>query len=366
MIHHISATVPLSLMKQLLLIALSGVILAVPFAVAWASEPKTQDAKIVSELKALGGEVMIGTDASGNPDYAIVLSGTQLNEQAVEVLKPMKVGLVLMGDRVSDATLEQIRTLQKLQGLALVDTGVTDRGMEHVEQSRQLHWLEFKGAAISDAGIAHIGTLTNLISLDLLAAKVTDTGLKNLEGLSKLQSLGLSDMQISDSGLPYLKPLVNLRQLNLSGTRVTDAGMQQLEGMVHLENLTMSRTKLTGVGFQYLNKLDGLRILLLPDTNVTDAGLEKIGKLIHLQELCIDDTKVSDVGLEQLRTLTNLKVLGLTNTRVTDDGVKRFQAALPNCRIERREKEDKAPSQRKDGSSSIDKPMPHIGQGETK
>lgn len=213
-----------SAMAQLFLIALGEVFLAA----AIAAEPAPEDAKIVSEVKAVGGKVIIGTDASGNPDYLIVLSGTQLNERAVEVLKPMKAALALTGDRVSDAMLEQLSALRNLQGLALVDTGVTDRGMEHVAHLRQLRGLAFKNTGISDKGLKHIGAMTNLVDLDLWGTTVTDMGLEQLEGLSKLQSLGLRDTKVTDTGLKYLKPLVSLKHLDLSGTRVTDDGVKDL------------------------------------------------------------------------------------------------------------------------------------------
>jgi len=44
---------------------------------------------------------------------------------------------------------------------------------------------------------------------------------------------------------------------------------------------------------------------------------------------------VTDEGLIQVARLTQLRHLDLTKTKVTDAGVKKFQQALPNCKIER-------------------------------
>jgi hypothetical protein len=196
----------------------------------WAAVRNAEEANIVSEIEAIGGDVLVNEDDSDNAGYLISLDGTQLTDRALKVLRRIKApALVLTGDRVSDATLKELQTLKNLQDLVLADTSVTDLGMEYVVHLRQLQGLAFKNTEISDTGLKHIGAITNLIDLDLWGTKVTDVGLKYLAGLTKLQSLGLRDTKVTDSGLNHLKPLVNLRQLELSGTRVTDNGVKKLQ-----------------------------------------------------------------------------------------------------------------------------------------
>jgi len=69
------------------------------------------------------------------------------------------------------------------------------------------------------------------------------------------------------------------------------------------------------------------------------------GKRIHFQfqdqeesrELWLQlaATKVAGSGLVQLKGLTNLNGLTLYSTKVTPADVKKFQQALPNCKISR-------------------------------
>lgn len=87
---------------------------------------------------------------------------------------------------------------------------------------------------------------------------------------------------------------------------------------------------------EHLRTLDQLHSLGLMGTQVTDSGMKYLESLSQLHTLNLDYTKVSDAGLEHLQGLSQLQSLSVTSTNVTDRGVKRFQTALPKCRIVRR------------------------------
>ncbi len=65
--------------------------------------------------------------------------------------------------------------------------------------------------------------------LDLLNTAVTDAGLEHLVGLTRLQRLNLGYTGVSDTGLKRLKGLTELRSLGLARTSVTDAGVSDLQ-----------------------------------------------------------------------------------------------------------------------------------------
>jgi hypothetical protein len=74
----------------------------------------------------------------------------------------------------------------------------------------------------------------------------------------------------------------------------------------------------------------------LIDTNVSDAGLAYLQGMHTLYQLRLDNnTRVTDAGLASLKGLSQLSQLGLHGTKVTDAGVKKFQQALPKCKIQR-------------------------------
>ena len=57
---------------------------------------------------------------------------------------------------------------------------------------------------------------------------ITDKGLEHLRTLSKLTYLILHETQVTDSGLEHLRTLSNLRGLNVFRTQVTEQGKNRL------------------------------------------------------------------------------------------------------------------------------------------
>ncbi len=131
-------------------------------------------------------------------------------------------------------------------------------------------WLQ--GSKVSDAGLAHLKDLRQVRFLFLDGTNVTDAGLANLEGLTSLRWLALSKTRVTDAGLVHLRGLVHLEVLQLNDTTVTDAGSVYLEGLIMLEGLSLQRTRLTDAGLVHFKGLTKLRSLELGGTKVTYAG----------------------------------------------------------------------------------------------
>jgi HEAT repeat protein len=183
-----------------------------------------------------------------------------------------------------DADLRLFQNLDKLERLDLSGKEVTDAGMVHLSQLRQLRHLRLP-TTITDEGLAQLQGLANLESLELVGTPVSDAGLRNLTRMTRLRHLSLRDVAgITDAGLTHLKGLTSLETLGLRGTQVTDAGLA------------------------HLGALGNLRSLVLTE-HVTDAGLAHLG------------------GLKRLEHLNLLK------SRVTREGVRRLKKALPGCDI---------------------------------
>jgi hypothetical protein len=107
---------------------------------------------------------------------------------------------------------------------------------------------------ITNAGLEQLKSLADLQSLDLRNTKVTDAGLKHLKGLTKLQDLNLQDTNVTDAGLEHLKGLTKLQDLWLTRTNVTDEGLEHLTGLTNLRWLNLNETKVTDEGVKKLQK----------------------------------------------------------------------------------------------------------------
>ena len=116
------------------------------------------------------------------------------------------------------------------QEMASPDYGVGD-GLVNLSYSRA-----------SDAGLAHLERFSDkLQGLWLRDTQVTDEGLSRLTGLSNLRLLSLHGTRVTDSGMAHLAELPKLRLLDLAGTQVTDAGLAALQNCPDLRWLYLNR-----------------------------------------------------------------------------------------------------------------------------
>src|SRR5262249_33110768 len=90
--------------------------------------------------------------------------------------------------------------------------------------------LDLDGTPITDEGLVHVAELKNLETLSLNRTRISDAGLQHLQGLNKLKKLNLGRTQLTGPGLQYLKGLNELKQLSLEKTQIGDAGLQYLPG----------------------------------------------------------------------------------------------------------------------------------------
>jgi hypothetical protein len=134
----------------------------------------------------------------------------------------------------------------------------------------------FFGTQVTDADLENLKSLTQLRFLNLERTQVTDTGLENLKGLNELEELNLVETKITDAGLEKLEGLSQLHVLCLGDTQVTDAGLEHLKGLSELQELQLFDTQITDAGLEKLTILKQLRSLPLERTKVTDAGVNKL------------------------------------------------------------------------------------------
>ena len=125
----------------------------------------------------------------------------------------------------TDAVLERLPSLARLERLVLDGCDVSDHGAEHIKMLGELRFLDLGGTRISDAGLENLKTFRELSALDLSGTRITDDGLRDLRGPPSLKLLWLQETRVSDDGLQYLARLPNLKYVNVKGTAVTSAGI---------------------------------------------------------------------------------------------------------------------------------------------
>ena len=103
------------------------------------------------------------------------------------------------------------------------------------------------------------GELTNadlekVTGLNLSFTKITDAGLKDVAKLQKLEWLYLYGTKITDEGLKEVAKLQQLRQLFLNDTQITDVGLKEVAKLQQLAIIDLDFTKVTKTGVAELRK----------------------------------------------------------------------------------------------------------------
>jgi hypothetical protein len=106
---------------------------------------------------------------------------------------------------IMDGDLVLLRSCPILVVLALDHTQITNAGMQEIEPLVKLNCLGLEHTLIDDAGIECVCQLHHLARLFLDGTKVTDAGLKYLYGLKKLSDIHLPNTQVTSDGIRELQ-----------------------------------------------------------------------------------------------------------------------------------------------------------------
>ncbi|MBM4071908.1 MAG: hypothetical protein FJ271_23725 [Planctomycetes bacterium] len=156
-------------------------------------------------------------------------------------------------DREIKAAAELPKDRFSLTGVDLfVNKQVSDAGLAHCKDCKNLTYLILGGTQVSDAGLAHFKDCKNLTHLDLNGTRVTDAGLAHFKDCKNLTYLDLRGTHVSDAWPAHFEHCKNLTHLHLEGTRVSDAGLETLTGFPKLGSLALGNSRISRHGIEQL------------------------------------------------------------------------------------------------------------------
>jgi hypothetical protein len=244
---------------------------------------------------------------------------------------------------VVDADVAHIARLPNLKRLSLrADSPrLTDASLQTLAGMPRLEVLEIHNAPVTDAGLANLKGMRRLSSLLLGEARpfsagdnmiaITGEGFTYLAGLPALTELEIHSAALTGDGLKHLASLKHLKRLKLKGGIITDDDLRYLAPLMDLESLEIVGSDIDGTGFRHLAGLSKVSRVCLEGPNVTDASIPFLAQLPALQSVMIYGTQVTASGLEGFRATPRLSEMGLFPA-VTGDR-KRLKQALPNCNV---------------------------------
>lgn len=279
--------------------------------------------------------------------------------QAMPSLRTVRISTEQFGDAGMQA-LSRVPNLQAISAHWMKE--ITDRGVDHLTQMKNLKKLDIASARITarsvgtlariasleeinfgskpftDAQVAPLSALKNLKSLWIAArtgSPLTDKTLMMLQGLENLESLTIGG-EFTDEGLMILGTMHKLKKLNfilasLRNNKVTNRGLAHLGGLGNLEYLSMGNIEnctLSGLGALPLDKVKAIKI---GDIKQDYKGMNLSG-MTSLEDLIIttwahrEDGKLirdpfTDDDLKSLANLKRLRRIQLPHTGITDRGI---------------------------------------------
>jgi Leucine-rich repeat (LRR) protein len=239
--------------------------------------------------------------------------------------------LVLLDVGATDAVVSRISALRKLTSLELGRAGsLTDDALRSIGNVRSLRALDVSGQ-FSDAGLEKLRRLTKLELLCLEGDDFSDAGLAHLRQLTKLKGLSLGSPRISDQGLSELAQLPDLEWLCLMSSHITGKGIAQLAACKRLRSLTLLQLRITDDDLQHLGSLQSLESICLQSAGISGVGFEHLSGLTKLKRLYLQGTRINDHAIMFLARLPSLEQIDLGGTAVTAAGLEQFKDA-PNLR----------------------------------
>lgn len=233
--------------------------------------------------------------------------------------------LELEGRAFTDANFKAIRSLDRVEMLALLDTSITDDGFAELQRARSLVHISITSNLLSSFALDVLSRLPSLRSLLVhRGPRIGDEGLRHLSKCSELRELCLKETAISDKGLSYISELPNVWSLILDDTGVTDDGCATLAGMSDLSLLSLNRTRVTGHALARLRDNEHFNIYLEETPATDDAVIALADELSNLTLISLSDTRVGDTSARALAPLQHLNDVRLSGTRITDVGLAAF------------------------------------------
>jgi hypothetical protein len=138
----------------------------------------------------------------------------------------------------TDCLLAELEDIEGVESLRLELTDVTDDCIEHLRNMPDLKVLVVYGGyhGLSDTGLRHLSGCGKLEDLSLVNTRVTNSGLEALQEFPSLQSLTLCNdfgggraSYFTDEAVNPLSALTRLKTLRLSGTWYSEHLKTQLK-----------------------------------------------------------------------------------------------------------------------------------------
>jgi len=261
-----------------------------------------------------------------------------LTDEAVKPLMrlPLLESLNFVGCRnLTGEFLEALPEGNRLTGLGLNGTGLTDAAFRHLKRAPKLATLTMEVTKVTGAGFRHLEGMEELRIINCHGCLVDDVeGLATLAKLPRLTQLTLHICPVTDAGVKAFSASESLWSVDLIGSKVTDDCAAALASMKNLEGLSIWKTDLTDRGIAELAKSRSLTNLHCGGKGVTVAAVEALAERKKpWLDLWIVYSPLTDAAVPSLLRFKNLLSLNVDGSKITPEGMGRLRAGMPKTKV---------------------------------
>jgi hypothetical protein len=205
------------------------------------------------------------------PDYKFI--------EHPEVLKgvPGNAFVTLLLERLEaeDQVMPYICKLTGLKRIDLVDTELTDKGLENLPTLPNLQYLQLHEGNFTGSFLAHITPLKKLLFLRISACKAETKYLDQYSSvLPAVKSIHLAGDILENQDLLFARKYPHLEELHLDRNKhITDQGLIYLLPLKSLEFLNVDNTSVTANGIKQLAPVKIKRITVPKSFSRSEAAL---------------------------------------------------------------------------------------------
>lgn len=277
-----------------------------------------------------------GGDTKLTDPQIIELRGPWIMNWSLPTLSqlPQVIQLSLIDTLVTDSGIERLNTAINLQEFAARSFLISDRSMKTLCQLPLLRGLMLWNAPrITDKGIASIRQCHGLTELYLQGTQLTYISVDAFAQLPELWSINLENTRITDLAVERLATLPRLSILNLRNNNIAGKTLHTLQGKYGIR-LNLSKCPVNdGSITSAAEHLNGVRELNLSDTGVTDKCLGPISKIETLETIYLSGTAVTDVGIAHFLGHQNLSTLYIRKTNIKENTIANLKDSCPKMQV---------------------------------
>lgn len=185
--------------------------------------------------------------------------------------------LDLSGAALLQSEVAGIAAMHSLRSLVLTNADLSDSDVATLCQSESLRRVHLFGSPrLSDATLEHLRSLSLLADIGLDGRKISDKGVSRLSELKLLEKLAIRDANVTGTGFSEWKAK-SLSWLWLDGTPINDESVARIVvDFPQLTDLNLSRTNVTDLSVKHLLTLEKLDLLSIADTDISSEGAAEI------------------------------------------------------------------------------------------